>query len=592
MVGRLSRRLILSAARMLAPVPPVFLRLATMLKQPSVGPSTRLRLRLLEVAVEMDIEGAAEVLGCIDGSKGGDGEQQAAALVTSLSQKIQTDMTEKASDTSGKTVLVAFRRPSSLHDASRDMQAKTRRLGQYFPVSPLNREGAVSSIQTPATTISTTESKLAGLSIEDASDSTNPNGIALNLGFPTSSQPGKNRGIWVQCEASAECDPPPLLTQNRITSCIPLHRPKASRPWGDFIGSTDKAVDQICNSIHPQRKSADLERILVRPSLPQRKSTDLDLRPSSFERPNHDAVGINGDKVSGSGVENSSLIPKHEVFDNPPTTCTSGLGTSTCRHIPEPRQVNLESNSEQAPERNRKIKESETVTMRLATPATLYQKSPSQGDIEESRVQGLPPKARDMLCRPPMTLDLKPNHNNQGNDGIPTPIEERRRQLGSCLDIISSTEDLMDGLSCDPAVTFSSEVAVASPGRPGAPTDSYREDVQRNEQCMEKMAAEEEEALLVAMANSASQDALPVIPQLQVSSGTDVILLQPNTVDAGSGHPQAVMAYFEGIEWLRGQQIGLGAFSRCFQAQDAGTGTLFAVKQVCTCTWNTILLHG
>lgn len=34
------------------------------------------------------------------------------------------------------------------------------------------------------------------------------------------------------------------------------------------------------------------------------------------------------------------------------------------------------------------------------------------------------------------------------------------------------------------------------------------------------------------------------------------------------------------MEWLKGQQIGLGAFSSCYQAQDVGTGTLMAVKQV------------
>jgi len=46
------------------------------------------------------------------------------------------------------------------------------------------------------------------------------------------------------------------------------------------------------------------------------------------------------------------------------------------------------------------------------------------------------------------------------------------------------------------------------------------------------------------------------------------------------GHTKAKQPYREGKEWLKGQQIGLGAFSSCYQAQDVGTGTLMAVKQV------------
>lgn len=48
------------------------------------------------------------------------------------------------------------------------------------------------------------------------------------------------------------------------------------------------------------------------------------------------------------------------------------------------------------------------------------------------------------------------------------------------------------------------------------------------------------------------------------------------------GHTKAKHHYREDAEWLKGQQIGLGAFSSCYQAQDVGTGTLMAVKQVNT----------
>lgn len=54
----------------------------------------------------------------------------------------------------------------------------------------------------------------------------------------------------------------------------------------------------------------------------------------------------------------------------------------------------------------------------------------------------------------------------------------------------------------------------------------------------------------------------------------------PQTPETLPGHTKAKQPYREGQEWLKGQQIGLGAFSSCYQAQDVGTGTLLAVKQV------------
>lgn len=77
----------------------------------------------------------------------------------------------------------------------------------------------------------------------------------------------------------------------------------------------------------------------------------------------------------------------------------------------------------------------------------------------------------------------------------------------------------------DGTVTFKSEVAVLSPER-AENDDTYKDDVNHNQKCKEKMEAEEEEALAIAMAMSASQDALPVIPQLQVENGEDIIIIQ------------------------------------------------------------------
>lgn len=58
------------------------------------------------------------------------------------------------------------------------------------------------------------------------------------------------------------------------------------------------------------------------------------------------------------------------------------------------------------------------------------------------------------------------------------------------------------------------------------------------------------------------------------------VLFKLQTPETLPGHTKAKLAYRESAEWFKGQQIGLGAFSSCYQAQDQGTGTLMAVKQV------------
>uniref|UniRef100_A0A8C2DGI3 Mitogen-activated protein kinase kinase kinase 1, E3 ubiquitin protein ligase n=1 Tax=Cyprinus carpio TaxID=7962 RepID=A0A8C2DGI3_CYPCA len=167
-------------------------------------------------------------------------------------------------------------------------------------------------------------------------------------------------------------------------------------------------------------------------------------------------------------------------------------------------------------------------------------------------------------------------------DSVFTPVEEKLPGLDASADLSSSIEDLLETSipAADSTVTFQSEVAVLSPEQANTNNDAYSEDVTQNQKCKEKMEAEEEEALSVVMAMSESQDALPVIPQLQVEKEEDVIIIQVDTPETLPGHTKAKQPYREGKEWLKGQQIGLGAFSSCYQAQDVGTGTLMAVKQV------------
>ncbi|XP_076875818.1 LOW QUALITY PROTEIN: mitogen-activated protein kinase kinase kinase 1 [Brachyhypopomus gauderio] len=191
-------------------------------------------------------------------------------------------------------------------------------------------------------------------------------------------------------------------------------------------------------------------------------------------------------------------------------------------------------------------------------------------------------KALCLATKGSMKLDLHDAGFVPSEDALFTPVEEKFRGLDASAELNSSMEDLLESSMpvADGTVTFQSEVAVLSAERAGADDDAYSQDVTQNQKCKEKMEAEEEEELAVVMAMSESQDALPIIPQLQVDKGEDVIIIQVDTPETLPGHTKAKQPYREGNEWLKGQQIGLGAFSSCYQAQDVGTGTLMAVKQV------------
>ncbi|XP_035147437.3 mitogen-activated protein kinase kinase kinase 1 [Callithrix jacchus] len=220
--------------------------------------------------------------------------------------------------------------------------------------------------------------------------------------------------------------------------------------------------------------------------------------------------------------------------------------------------------------------------------SNIHRPKPSRPTPGNTSKQGDPSKNS-------MTLDLNSSSkcddsfgcsSNSSNAVIPsdetvfTPVEEKCR-LDVNTELNSSIEDLLEASmpSSDTTVTFKSEVAVLSPEK-AENDDTYKDDVNHNQKCKEKMEAEEEEALAIAMAMSASQDALPIVPQLQVENGEDIIIIQQDTPETLPGHTKAKQPYREDTEWLKGQQIGLGAFSSCYQAQDVGTGTLMAVKQV------------
>lgn len=148
-------------------------------------------------------------------------------------------------------------------------------------------------------------------------------------------------------------------------------------------------------------------------------------------------------------------------------------------------------------------------------------------------------KAQCLCPKTSMKLDLQDISSGEGarcsastvfvpsDDAVFTPVDDKVHGLDASAELNSSMEDLLEASisGADTTVTFQSEVAVLSPEQAGS-DDAYSQDVTQNQKCKEKMEAEEEEALAVVMAMSASQDALPIIPQLQVEKEEDVIIIQ------------------------------------------------------------------
>ena len=51
----------------------------------------------------------------------------------------------------------------------------------------------------------------------------------------------------------------------------------------------------------------------------------------------------------------------------------------------------------------------------------------------------------------------------------------------------------------------------------------------------------------------------------------------PSSSSSGRSEPSM---YMEKVHWMKGPLLGTGAYSTCYQARDARTGVIMAVKQV------------
>ncbi|NWS74001.1 M3K1 kinase, partial [Crotophaga sulcirostris] len=458
MVGKLSRRVFLSAARMVARVPHVFVKLVEMLSVTSSTHYARMRRRLMAIADEMEIEEAIQ-LGMEDMHSGGCQHEDFLQLPVPDNSPEATE-----NNTPNNTIQLSGKSGKGLSD------------------------------------------KKLSASPEDVSETL----TGLAVGLPVSS-------------VTTEQPKPAIQTKGKSHSqCL------------NFSPSSGHS-----QSLFPTLPSPS------NPSVPAGTVTDVSkLRPQGF-------------------------IPCKIPSPSPQTQ----------RKLSLQFQRNCSENKE--PE-----KLSPVFTQARPLPSShIHRPKPSRPTPSEVNKQG-------ETLKNSMTLDLNDvsqcdsNSSSSSNAVIPseetvfTPVDEKCR-LDVNAELNSSIEDLLEASmpASDGTVTFKSEVAVLSPER-AENDDTYKDDVNHNQKCKEKMEAEEEEALAIAMAMSASQDALPIIPQLQVENGEDIIIIQQDTPETLPGHTKAKHHYREDAEWLKGQQIGLGAFSSCYQAQDVGTGTLMAVKQV------------
>ncbi|XP_012992709.3 mitogen-activated protein kinase kinase kinase 1 isoform X2 [Esox lucius] len=500
MVGKLSRRVFLSAARMVARVPHVFVKLLDMLSVTSSTHYARMRRRLLAIAEEMDILDAISL-----------GRE-------SLEQ----------------------------HGAGEAHQRSSAAFPE--PCVPQNSPDVTES-NTPTHTVQLTGGRGARGGFARAPAS--PEDISERLAAISAGAGHSGAAASAYGGSPAEHTKPPVQARNRPLS-QGLNSPSSSQA---------PSLPSPSGS-HPT------------PSFPGPDSVPKP-RPQSF---------VPGRLASAAPCSAPSRSPGTQRRFPPQKPCGN---KDPEKQLPSPcftQARPLPSSQIHRPKPSRPT-QSEGATALCATAAPSASKSGMKLDLRGESTGATRGDGPSTGCPMGGATTLITSE-----DSCFTPVDDKFRSLDASAELNSSVEDLLEAsmptAGDATTVTFQSEVAVLSPEQAGdwpgggGEVGTYSEDVTRHQKCKEKMEAEEEEALAVVMAMSESQDALPVIPQLQVDKDQDVIIIQADTPETLPGHTKAKQPYKEGHEWLKGQQIGLGAFSSCYQAQDVGTGTLMAVKQV------------
>ncbi|XP_024252754.1 mitogen-activated protein kinase kinase kinase 1 isoform X2 [Oncorhynchus tshawytscha] len=490
MVGKLSRRIFLSAARMVARVPHVFVKLLDMLSIISSTHYARMRRRLLAIAEEMDILDALNLsLEIMEYSPSDAHELVSAAFLKPSAPQNSPNMTE--SNTPTHTIQLASGK------GGRGCFGKVE-------ASPEDITEKLAAIST-----STWHADMAASACSGA-----------HAGHPKLPVRARNCLLSQFLNSSSSSQAPSL--PSRSTSFPgPDSNPKP-RPQS-FVPSKLASSASSC--------SPGAQRMFHQQKPCSSKDPEKQLPSPCFTQERH--------------------VPSSQIHRPKPSRSTTPEGPKVLCTPPTPRVSKLD----------------------LQWESTSLSTSTSGG--EGLSTGGHMGGATTLIT---------------SEDSCFTLVEEKFCALNASGELNSSIEDLLEtsisAAGDATTVTFQSEVAVLSPEQVGdmpgggGAVGTYSEDVTQHQKCKEKMEAEEEEALAVVMAMSESQDALPVIPQLQVDKDQDCIIVQADTPETLTGLTKAKQPYRESLEWLKGQQIGLGAFSSCYQAQDVGTGTLLAVKQV------------
>ncbi|NWR91982.1 M3K1 kinase, partial [Furnarius figulus] len=435
MVGKLSRRVFLSAARMVARVPDVFVKLLEMLSVTSSSHFVRMRRRLMAIADEMEI-----------------------------AEAIQLGMEE--------------------------MHSGECRHEDFLQLPVPDNSPEATESNTPNNTVQLSGKSGKGLS--DKKLSASPEDISETLAGLAMALP---------------------------VSSVTTEQPKPA------IQTKGKPHSQCLNSSPSSSHSQSLFPMLLSPSNPS--------------------------VPAGPVTDVSKLRPQ---------------GFVPCK-IPSPSPQTQRKLSLQFQRNCSETKESEKLspvfTQARPLPSShVHRPKPSRPTPSDVNKQGETLKSS-------MTLDLNDITQSDGNSSssavIPseetvfTPVDEKCR-LDVNAELNSSIEDLLEASmpTSDGTVTFKSEVAVLSPER-AENDDTYKDDVNHNQKCKEKMEAEEEEALAIAMAMSASQDALPIIPQLQVENGEDIIIIQQDVSTRVRIYRKSHLRFIETIkQGIAGVVDGLG----------------------------------
>ncbi|XP_076462240.1 mitogen-activated protein kinase kinase kinase 1-like isoform X2 [Babylonia areolata] len=192
-----------------------------------------------------------------------------------------------------------------------------------------------------------------------------------------------------------------------------------------------------------------------------------------------------------------------------------------------------------------------------------------------------------------------------GTAAVPNSPESFRNRFHTAEQESMSSDDFLEfstpsSSTNEKPVSFKSEVAESPKS---SPSHTLSEASGNGEcACKEEVEKEEAEALAKAMEVSEVQTPIPIVPGLTPTAREEVITIriQPDDMDSksmvkcslssGSGgeswcqsQSQGPQMYYEGIHWIKGPLLGTGAFSTCYQARDAQTGVLMAVKQISFC---------